>query len=318
MTRIPQSPHFTLHELADGVYAAISTREGFAVSNAAIIDLGGETLMLDTMNSMAAGADLRRAAEALFGRPVGTLVISHSHGDHWKGNGAFGPETRILSTAATKTALESQAEQVRAFQADPSIYEDALRGYRERLAIEEDARWRTGLKWSIARVEHELAELPDFVMRLPDDTFEGDQVFDGDLRQVELVHVGAAHSKDDSYLVLPEDGVLFLSDLGFFKELPVMRDCDVDAWRTLLDSLLESQQEILVPGHGPLGGKVELAEQRGYLDQMEEGVRAAQAQGGKDTARTVVPGDPYDKWLDGQMARLEGDIEYFIKYLQDK
>jgi glyoxylase-like metal-dependent hydrolase (beta-lactamase superfamily II) len=318
LPKIPESTHFSLQEIAPGVYAAIGTRAGFGVSNAAIIDLGGETLVLDTMNSMAAGADLRQAAEALFGRPVGRLVISHPHGDHWKGNGAFGPETRILSSAATKADLGSQAKQVRAYQVDPSIYDDVLRGYRERLEMEEDARWRAGLEWSIARIEHELAELPDFVMRLPNEIFEGAQVFEGSQRRVELVHVGAVHSKDDCYLVLPEDGVIFLADLGFFKELPVMRDCDVDAWRAQLDSLLESEHELLVPGHGLVGGKAELAEQRGYLDHLEEKVRQALAQTGEEAAKAVEPGPPYDGWLTGQMGRLEGDVAYFMDYLKDK
>ena len=35
-----QSEHFTLHQLADGVYAAIATELGAGFSNAGLVDLG--------------------------------------------------------------------------------------------------------------------------------------------------------------------------------------------------------------------------------------------------------------------------------------
>ena len=43
---------------------------GGAYANAAIIDLGDRTLVLDAFDTMAAGSDLRKTAEAPFDRPV--------------------------------------------------------------------------------------------------------------------------------------------------------------------------------------------------------------------------------------------------------
>jgi glyoxylase-like metal-dependent hydrolase (beta-lactamase superfamily II) len=314
--KIPDSNHFTLQELAEGVYVAIAKPEGLAFANAAIIDLGGETLVLDSMNSQAAGADLRRAAEALMGRPVARLLVSHPHGDHWKGNGAFGFETRILATKQTRKLLEAEAAQTRALWGDPSSYHNALASYRQRLETERDPRWRTGLERSVRRVEHALSEIPDFVIRMPDETIKNKKTFKGSRRRARLVHLGAVHSRDDSYLVLPDDDLVFLADIGFFGELPVMVHCDVDAWRRQLDVFMDSGYETFVPGHGEVGGKAQLAEQRAYLDHLEEQVHAALAQGGAEAARAVEPGPPYVSWLDGQMARLEGNIDYFIDYLK--
>lgn len=311
-----RSPHFTIQELAPGVYAALAKPDGMAFANAAIIDLGGETLVLDSMNSQAAGADLRRAAEELFGRPAAWLLVSHPHGDHWKGNGAFGPETRILSTAATRSDIERQAEELRQLQADPGPYAAALHESRRRLESEKDPRWRIGLERSVARMQHELDELPDFQIRLPDEVIKDGHTFAGKQRRAQVVHLGAVHSKDDSYLVLPDDGLVFLADLGFFGELPVMMHCDVDAWRAQLDEFMGGEYETFVPGHGDVGGKAQLAEQRAYLDHLEVKVRAALEQDGDAAARSVEPDAPYDAWLDGQMARLEGNVEYFIHYLQ--
>jgi len=42
------SKHFTLHQLAEGVYAAIATDGGAACCNAGLIDLGGQVVVFDT------------------------------------------------------------------------------------------------------------------------------------------------------------------------------------------------------------------------------------------------------------------------------
>ena len=52
-----------IERVADGVYAAIAEEGGVATGNAGFVDLGGETLVFDTHVSLAAGRDLRRAAE---------------------------------------------------------------------------------------------------------------------------------------------------------------------------------------------------------------------------------------------------------------
>ena len=71
---LPTSQHFRLERLSEGVYAAIHRSGGWAIGNAGIVDLGDRTLVFDTTYSPQAGADLRAAAEALFGRRVGLVV----------------------------------------------------------------------------------------------------------------------------------------------------------------------------------------------------------------------------------------------------
>jgi cyclase len=91
-----QSKHFVLETLGDGVYACVHRPGGAAFSNAGIIDLGDSTLVVDAFDSLAAGRDLRQTAEALFDRPVKTVIFTHAHGDHWKGAAAFDTRTTLL------------------------------------------------------------------------------------------------------------------------------------------------------------------------------------------------------------------------------
>jgi len=43
------SPHFEIQELAEGVFAVLGDREALCHSNAAIVDLGDRSLVLDTL-----------------------------------------------------------------------------------------------------------------------------------------------------------------------------------------------------------------------------------------------------------------------------
>lgn len=79
---LPTSEHFDLKPLADGIYAAIAFEGSAARSNAGIIDLGEQTLVFDTFDSVRAAEDLRAAAEHLTGREATCVIISHAHADH--------------------------------------------------------------------------------------------------------------------------------------------------------------------------------------------------------------------------------------------
>ncbi|HNE69784.1 MAG TPA: MBL fold metallo-hydrolase, partial [Anaerolineales bacterium] len=79
---LPQSQHFTYHELAEGIWAAIVIPTGLAASNSGIVDLGDHTLIFDTTLSPASAVELRKTAENLTGRAVTYVLNSHWHQDH--------------------------------------------------------------------------------------------------------------------------------------------------------------------------------------------------------------------------------------------
>ena len=115
--QVRESKHFDLIPLCDGVYACIHKTGGAASSNAGIIDLGDRTLVVDAFNTVAAGRDLRATAEALFGRPVSALVLTHFHDDHWVGASAFDAATLFLASESTRAAcFEEAAELLEGFK----------------------------------------------------------------------------------------------------------------------------------------------------------------------------------------------------------
>ncbi|MGD8905026.1 MAG: MBL fold metallo-hydrolase [Anaerolineae bacterium] len=304
-----KSEHFTLEQLADGVYAAIASPGGKAFSNGGIVDLGDQTLVFDAFETPAAARDLRSAAEQLTGRPVTYLIISHCHADHWGGNQAFAPETAIITTHGIRQEMPDAMGWMIDLKENPSELEQAIQETRERLETEKDERQRASLTASIARMTGWQEILPTFELRYPEQTFSGKLVFYGTRRHAELVEVAPGHTDSDAYLLLPDDRIVFMGDLGFLQCQPFMVYCDPQAWVAQLAQMEQLDVEVFVPGHGPLGTRADVALQREYITLLEELVTQSIADGlnVEETLQKTLPA-PFDSWLHSSMGRWEGNV----------
>jgi glyoxylase-like metal-dependent hydrolase (beta-lactamase superfamily II) len=314
--QVRESQHFDLIPLCDGVYACIHKAGGAASSNAGIIDLGDRTLVVDAFNTVAAGRDLRATAEALFGRPVSTLVLTHFHDDHWVGASAFDAATLFLASEPTRAAcFEEAAELAEGFK-DRAAWETELTKMEAQLETEADERVRVGLSNGISRTRHTLAEMADFKPRFADAAFSGTMTFRGANRAVEVRSLGRGHSVDDVAVLLPQDGVAFVGDIGFFDTQPFMASCDLDLYRKQLQFFRDSDFRVLVPGHGGVGGKPEVEQELAYFDVLEDLVGKVVKKGGSlEAALNVALPPPFDQWLFGGMNRFAGNVRYMYTRL---
>ena len=308
-SNLPTSAHFELQQLPEGVYAAISIAGGGARSNAGIIDLGDHTLIFDTFMTPAAAEDLRVAAERLTGRPATYVINSHAHSDHWCGNQVFASHAPIISTHQTRDMMPMAIDYLRELKEDPSELEAELQREQELLKTETDAQQRKVLQDSIDKWRYVLDSLPTLDFRLPDQTFEGQLIFHGTGRRAELFTEGKGHTDSDAYLVLPEERILFMGDLGFFQSQPFMGFCDPEAWIAQLERLQRSDIETFVPGHGPLGTKADLALQGEYIKALEGLVAQVIEEGGsvEEALQRLLPA-PFDVWLEGERDRFERNV----------
>lgn len=314
-----QSKHFTLESLADGVYACIHKEGGAAYTNTGIIDLGDRTIVVDAFNTRAAGTDLRKAAESLFNCPVDTILLTHCHSDHWVGASAFEPTTTLLTTQAIrKETLKWGRQMLKDFQ-NPSEWEEYIEDMEKRLQTEKDERVRVGLDTSIIRTRYTMAEMTDIQLRYADETFEKQVIFKGSERSVEVVDYGSGHSSDDIVVLLPQNGIAFIGDIGFFEQQPFMGYCNLDKWRVQIKQIIQSDYEILIPGHGPIGNKASLTQQLDYFDVMEDLIGAVVEKGGsfKKALQIDLP-EPFNGWLMGGMGRYEVNVRYLYKMYKRK
>jgi len=312
----PVSEHFEIKSLADGVFAAVATPGGAALSNAGVIDLGDRTLIFDTFDSVAAGEDLRSIAERLTGRPAALVIISHSHLDHWCGNQAFSDHVAILATHRTRSEMLDWVRYIQNLKEDPSELQEEIRSLESELQTETDPLYRETLVEAIARSRREMEALPELRLRLPDQTFESSVLFHGSRRVAVLMTEGKGHTDSDAFLVLPEEHIVFLGDLGFFHCQPFMGDCDIEAWKTQLAGFAGSEFHVLVPGHGPLGSRRDVRLQKEYIEMLEGMVSRVIRRGGSvdDALRISFPG-PFDAWKATGRRRFEANVRSLCQRL---
>lgn len=291
-----QSEHFTLHTLAKGVYAAIATEGGAAFSNAGLIDLGDRTLVFDAFENPLAAEDLLTASVQLTGRNPATVIISHFHPDHWAGLQVFAGSA-ILSTHATRQQIVPIAEEMLAEKQNPSDLQNYLRETEAKLAAQTDPAQRRSLEINITRQRHTLQALPTLEPTLPNQTFEGELIFHGTQRPADLTDLGQAHTISDCILRLPQDGIAFIGDIGFFQSQPFMPYGFPSKWAALLDDMANWEVQTFVPGHGPLGGKDDLSLEATYIRTLEDVVSQVLKAGGtvEDALRQTLP-PPFDAW----------------------
>jgi cyclase len=284
------SRHFRLETLAPGVHAAVATPEGHGLCNAGIVDLGGETVVFDTMLTPAAGADLARAAERLTGRRPGFVVNSHWHGDHIWGNASFVGAHIVSSRTVRATILRRSRQQ----------FEDDRKEMRRALP-RIDAPSSPYARRDRPMVRgwfHGVVTMPtSFRVVPPDLTFEDRFEISGSRRAIELVTYGGGHSPSDVFAFLPEERILFAGDLALRGLHPSVGDGWPDRWVPILRRMERLGATTVLPGHGPPGPGTTLAANRRYLSNLQRVVRRARAAGASlaELLQRPVP-RPYRGW----------------------
>jgi glyoxylase-like metal-dependent hydrolase (beta-lactamase superfamily II) len=282
-----QSKHFTLEQIGEGVYTAIARPEGWAISNAGIIDLGDRTLVFDTFMTPMAAHDLRLAAESLTGREVSLVINSHYHNDHIWGNQDFHPEADIISTAATRHLIGTGGMQEYTYYKDNS--ESRLKALRKQYNGIKDQERRQELAPQLTYYQALAETMPILEVRPPNLTFVEDLEFHGSQRSAVLIPTSGGHTASDAILYLPELKILFLSDLLFVQCHPYLGDGNPAEWSSILETIEQKYPaKMYVSGHGPLGAKKDLKLVREYIADLRSLAQESVSAGQPETALADV------------------------------
>ncbi|MEU3006869.1 MULTISPECIES: MBL fold metallo-hydrolase [unclassified Streptomyces] len=198
-------------------------------------------LLFDTGSTLREGVELRRQAEALLGRRVTHIALSHPHFDHVLGAAAFAG-VRVYGSAGL-TALLRNGEQ--------ELYTDAVRH-----GVPEDEAARSA-----------------GTLVVPHEEVRGVRALDlGGGRRVLLAGLGPAHSGHDLAMLVPgsegEPPVVLCGDLVEESGEPQAGQDAVPArWPAALERLLElgGEDALYVPGHGALVDAAFVRAQRAAL-----------------------------------------------------
>ncbi|MEP7243472.1 MAG: MBL fold metallo-hydrolase [Gammaproteobacteria bacterium] len=275
-----------LKKLSDTAYAFLQReapgQSNFSVSNFGIVAGPRSLLAIDAGGGPQHARNFIAAARPL-GKPFDRVVITHFHPDHIVGLTQFPADIEIV-------AQEETRKQMAGMRAMPT-----------------PAYWATNPAWG----------KPGDVNRVivPTVTFHDRMtVYYGDT-QVDFVWPGRAHTSGDALVLLPKEKILFMGDIAFFGVTPLNGSGFIEDWINVCDrTLADSGVETIVPGHGPVGGKAQLKEMRGYLELLwREGRKKFDAGLSAGRAAADIDLGPYASWTDADriatnMARVYSEF----------
>jgi glyoxylase-like metal-dependent hydrolase (beta-lactamase superfamily II) len=314
--------HYRLELLGEGVYAAIAKDGGAAICNAGIVDLGGATLVVDAFLTPSAAEDLRADAHRLTGRSPRWVVNTHYHHDHIWGNQVFLPETALISTVATRDLIQTAGKGD--FDHFHSITDDRLKDLQtEQAAATTEAERAASDLWVgfYAGLAHDF---PRLKVTLPDLVFKERLTLFGSRRRADLIEFVGAHTGSDVVVYLPDDGVIFMSDLLMVGFHPYLADGNpggmLEALLAILrlscrDGLAGIQNAThFIPGHGPLGTFADVQKLADYIQDCQQIARELVERG--TTGPAEVEATPIPEAYQG--LAVPSFFYENLKYLVDK
>jgi cyclase len=258
-----------MRELAPGVFAYIQAGGpgliAQGVSNAGLIVGDDHAMVIDATGApMHAKSFIAAARRAIGDRPFRRLINTHHHGDHVNGNQFF-PSIEILSHSYCRDEVR------KAVASTPKMW-DKRDGYAD------------------GTEQRRLVP--------PTTTIEGKMVFHYGDSPVEILHPGPAHTYGDLLIYLPKYRLLFASDVAFIYVAPFAHNAHVGKWLETVDRIMKMDVETIVPGHGPICGKKELAEMAEYFRTLQREVkRRLDAGMSPGRAAADIKLGKFDNWI---------------------
>ncbi len=124
------------------------------------------------------------------------------------------------------------------------------------------------------------ALVADVVLTPPTVVFSETLTLFFDDLEIQVRRLGAAHSRSDGVVWVPQARTLFTGDLLFSAIVPAMPPgCNLAAWLRALDTLIDLDPAHVIAGHGPIQSPVALADLRDWFLILRTRVGEARAQG---------------------------------------
>jgi glyoxylase-like metal-dependent hydrolase (beta-lactamase superfamily II) len=236
-------------------------------------------MIVDTHSKPSAARVIVEHLRQITTRPVRYVVNTHFHWDHWHGNEVYpaaypGAEivtNQITREAMLKKGLKRIGDHVRQVPKDIAKLEADLAAARS-------AEERTRLESDLRLARSYLAEVSGLKPALPTLVFEQTMRLYRRDREIQLLHLGRAHTEGDVFVYLPKEKVVITGD-AVIGWTPFMGDGYPEDWAGTLDRLAQLDFTHIIMGHGDVADRDWLRIFRGYVHDMVEAVRTEVAAG---------------------------------------
>jgi glyoxylase-like metal-dependent hydrolase (beta-lactamase superfamily II) len=291
---------FTVETLAPGVHAFVRTEPAgmmFDANNLAVV--GEESVLVVDSNATAESSrEVIRALRRLTPKPVRHLVNTHWHLDHFEGNAAWleaYPGLEIVGHEATREELAGIGAKNRAglLEFGPGMVETL----RKRVAGGKDREGRPLDAETKAAYASDAEQAARYLEATRTATFVPPTLEVRDRlsvrlgsRIVEILHLGAGHTRADLVVWLPAERIVATGDLVVAPVPLIGNTARPLDYAGTLDRLLALGASTLLPGHGPvMRDDAPVRRIRELAAAVRDGVKAAVAAGAtlEETRRRV-------------------------------
>jgi cyclase len=266
----PQVPSWKteMRQLAPNVFAYVQAggpgMMNQGVSNGGLIVGDDHVLVIDSLGApLQSKAFLAAIQKTAPSKPIRRVLITHHHGDHIWGLPFF-PPAEILSHPYCREAMLATPI--------PSPV------------------WEKREGWAAGGEPRKIVP-PTTVFNEKLTYFYGNM-------PVELIFSGPAHTWGDVMVYLPQQRILFAGDIAFFYVAPFAHNGHVSKWIEALSRIYRMKVDVIVPGHGPIGGMQQLAEMGMYLEIFKREARKRYDAGlTEGQAAAQISLGRYDNWI---------------------
>jgi cyclase len=281
--RFPKPPTWEtqLKGVAPNVYAYIQAggpgRDNASVANAGVIVGDTGVAVIDTLTAPMHAKALIAAIRRVTDKPFTHVFLTHHHGDHINGTQYFeGAEVISHPYCRDEVAKVARA-------GGPAF-------------------WAKRDGWADGTEPRRIV--------VPDVTFHGRMTYRFGATSLELWPMAPAHTYGDIVAYLPQHKILFAGDIAFFYVAPWCQNAHPSKWIDVCNAIDKMDVQAIVAGHGPLGGKAELADMRDYLVLLKrESRRRYDAKMTAGAAAADIRMGKYDNWIGPE--RIVMDVQRF-------
>ncbi|HEY4029774.1 MAG TPA: MBL fold metallo-hydrolase [Caulobacteraceae bacterium] len=217
--------------------------------NCAFIVGDKAVLVVDTGLGNANGATLTNIARKLGSKGQRLiLTTTHFHPEHASGQGGFPAGTQVIRPKAQQEEMDQEGKQIM----DLFASRDSMKPFMQPAAL---------IK--------------------ADTLFDREHDLDLGGVHAKLLWYGAAHTRGDEIVYVPEDKLIVPGDVVQNRISPnvICQTCSPRQWVAVVDEVAKLKPERVVPDHGDLGDGSLVAQERGFLAALDARAMALKGQG---------------------------------------
>jgi cyclase len=186
--------------------------------------------------------DIRKISQ----KPVKFLINTHYHPDHSLGNSEFAQlGAIIIAQEDDQKNMEKAGEGMLQHAKQNGLSDQDLKGTK---------------------------------VAYPTLTFSDRVTLNLGKKQVELLFLGPSHTTGSILVFIPREKVLFTGDLLFTDCHPFLGEANIAGWIKVLDYIMGMDVDKIIPGHGPVSSKKDVADLKNYLSVFDQKAKELTAQ----------------------------------------